>query len=157
MPASATIPAGAASVSIVVNPIDDLYADDLESVSLTLQTPPLDVQPPAYVIAATSAAQRSAGITIRDFYTAPLNRFQRALRLRFPGRYAVVPRPQDPLAPPPPNLAGWTVEASTNLENWEPIGTVDATEEVDEFVDLHAGDHGQRFYRFVPILPPPAP
>ncbi len=158
LPASVTIPTGAASVSIVVNPIDDPYQDDMESVSLTLHTPPLDVQPPAYALAATSTTQRSAGVTIRDIYVAPLNRFQRALRLRFPGRYAVVPRPQDPLAPPPPaNLVGWKVEASANLMNWEQIGTVDTTEEVDEFVDLEAADHGQRFYRFVPILTPPAP
>lgn len=156
LPTFVTIPATADRATILVNPIDDLFDDDFESVSLTLQTPPLNVEPPAYALAATSATQAAAGATIRDYYVAPLNRFQRALRIRFPGRYAAIPRPHDPL-PPPPNLAGWIVEASTNLANWEPIGTVDTSEEADEFVDLNAGDFPTRFYRFVPILTPPAP
>ena len=159
IPTSVTIPAAADRAVILVNPIDDLFDDDFESIALTLLTPPLDVEPPAYALAATSATQRSAGATIRDHYIAPLNRFERARYLRFgrlPGRFAAVLRPRDPL-PPPPNLIGWTVEASTNLTHWEPIGTVEPGQDEEEFVDLNAGNFERRYYRFVPIFTPPAP
>ena len=55
--------------------------------------------------------------------------------------------------PPPPGEAplGYKVEASTNLVNWEQIGTIGPDEESDDFVDVEAGNYESRFYRFVPL------
>ena len=165
LPGSVVIPAGADRVSIVVNPIDDLVEETIESVSLILQTPPLDVEPPAYALGASTTMQNSAGVSIRDIYVRPLNRYERARLIRFgspyPRRHFVVPRVVAPVvagspAPPPGVPTSWTVEASNDLVNWEQIGTVEPTDEVDEFVDVNAGDLENRFYRFVPV-PAPVP
>lgn len=158
------IPAGMASASVLIQPIADGLVEDIENVALTLQAP-LSSDPPAYVLGATTSLQRSGGVTIRDTYTPPLNRFERALRIRFPGRYAVVQRPPLPVesASTPVTLAAasstppaWIVEASPDLTHWEQIGVVQGGESTDEFVDIEAAKHPQRFYRFVPV-PPSAP
>jgi hypothetical protein len=160
LPGTIEIPAGSASAAVLINPIADGLTEDIESVALTLQAP-LATDPPTYVLGATTSIQRSGGVTIRDTYTPPLDRFQRALRLRYPGRYAVVQRPPLPaetaaataeapaaLTAPP---SAWNVEASPDLVHWEQIGTVQPGESTDEFVDLDAHNHPQRFYRFVPV------
>ncbi len=157
LPGSIVIPAGADRAAIVVNPIDDVVVETIESVSLILQTPPLDVEPPAYALGASTTMQNSAGVTIRDTYIAPLTRGERARFIRFgtlPRRFhVVVTRPPSP-TPAPANAPAappkYNVEASTDLVNWEQIGTVDSGEEADEFVDVNAGDFEQRFYRFLP-------
>ncbi len=160
VPSSATIPAGSAMTVIIIDPIADSLAETIESVSLTLQTPPLAVVPPPYVLGGSGTTLRSAGATIRDIYTPPLNRYERALRLRFPSRYAVIARPVMPATAPAAGLGAaaaaptsWTVEASTDLINWAEIGTVEGNEEVDEFVDVDAGDFDARFYRFRAVTP----
>ena len=161
LPGSVTIPANADRVAIVVNPIDDIVTENIESVSLTLQTPPLNVEPPPYALGASSTLQNSAGVSIRDTYVAPMTRFERARYIRFgtlPRRFHVVV--SRPPSPPPPTTApaaptGYIIEASTDLVNWEQIGTVEPTEDVDEFVDVDAGDYESRFYRFSPAPPPP--
>ena len=157
LPGTVLIPAGADRASLVVDPIDDIVEETIESVSLILQPPPLNVEPPAYALGALTTMQNSAGVSIRDFYTPPLTRYQRAWLWRH--RHFAIQRPvaavSDPLAPPPPAIpTAWTVEASTDLTNWEQIGTVEPTEEVDEFVDVNAGDYPQRFYRFSPVVTP---
>jgi hypothetical protein len=82
----------------------------------------------------------------------PLNRFQRALRLRFPGRYRTVLVPL-PVLPAP--VAGapakvWAVEASSDMVAWEVIGE---TSDPEDFADVTQGDFPQRFYRFREVTP----
>ena len=157
---SATIPAGSASVQIIVNPIADGVTETDESVALTLQPPAAGVIPPPYLLGGSIATQRSAGVSIRDVYTPPLTRYQRAWLWRH--HHFLVQRPVvAPLATTAPGAAlaaaatptAWTVEASTDLTNWEEIGTVASTEEIDEFVDVNAGDYETRYYRFRPVTP----
>ena len=146
-----------------VDPIDDLVEETIESVSLILQTPPLNVELPTYALGASTTMQNSAGVSIRDLYVRPLTRAERARLIRFGSpylrRHVVVPRivspgPVDLSAPPPPPPTAWAVEVSTDLVNWEQIGTVEPTEEVDEFVDVDADNHESRFYRFSPVVTP---
>ena len=49
----------------------------------------------------------------------------------------------------------WAVEASTDLTKWEEIGTLESIDEVDEFVDVNAGNFQSRYYRFRPITRAP--
>ena len=156
LPGVVTIAAGSTATQILVTPIDDFIEENVESVSLTLQAPPASAQPP-YTLGLGST-NLTAGIAIRDIYIPALNRYQRALRHRFPNRYVAISRPLEPnapTAPPPPGDAplGFKVEASTNLVNWEEIGTIGVDEDSDDFVDVEAGNHESRFYRFSPIMP----
>ena len=161
LPGTVTLPAGSASASIVVNPIADGLTEDPESVALTLQAPPLAALPPPYILASASATQISAGASIRDTYTPPLTRLQRVWLWRhrhFAVQRFVAPVAATAAAPPAPALpVSYTVEASTNLVDWEQIGIVDPGEDSDEFVDVNAGDFPSRFYRFREIPPPAAP
>ncbi len=162
LPTSVTFPAGSAVAQIIVDPIDDLIEESIEYVSISLQPAPPSVVPTPYALSGSNTLQRAAAVSIRDTYVRPLTRYERARLIRF-GRAVVVPRPAVPAAAAVP-VAGlaatpeasaasptsWIVEASTDLTNWQEIGTVDSTEEVDEFVDENAGDFLQRFYRFRP-------
>ena len=163
IPSSITIPAGSAIAQIVVDPIDDTVEEPIEFVSITLQPPAVTIVPQPYALSGTNTLQRTAAVSIRDTYVAPLTRYQRARLIRF-GRSAVVPRvviptaipvPATPLAAAPAAAAAapaaWIVEASNDLAHWQEIGTVDSTEELDEFVDVNAGDFAARFYRFRPV------
>ena len=166
LPLSVTIPAGSAIAQIIVDPIDDIIEESIEYVSLTLQPPVPGIVPEPYALSGANTLQRSAAVSIRDTYVRPLTRYERARLIRF-GRAAVIPRPAVPVAAAAPVAAlaaapeaaaasptSWIVEASTDLTNWQEIGTVDSTEEVDEFVDENAGDFLQRFYRFRPVTTP---
>ena len=171
LPASVTIPAGSTIAQIIVDPIDDIIEEAIEFVSLTLQPPAAGIVPAPYALSGANTLQRSAAVSIRDTYVAPLNRYQRARLIRF-GRTALIPRavvptgtvaPAAALATAPGAAAivasatSWVVEASADLSNWQEIGTVDSTEEFDEFVDVNAGDFGARFYRFRQAPPASAP
>ncbi len=154
LPGAVTIPAGNASAQIIINPIADGLTEDPESVALTLLPPSASLAPPPYVLVAASTLQSSAGASIRDTYTPPLTRYQRAWLWRH--RHLAVQRsivPSAAPAPPPVAPSSWAVEASTNLADWVQIGTVEPTEDVDEFVDVNAADFPTRFYRFREIPP----
>ena len=102
----------------------------------------------------------SAGATIREdapvVLSHPLNRFERALRLRFPSRYRVViiPLPVlpvgDPATAPGAPAKIWAVEASSDLVVWEELGE---TDDPEDFADVTQGDFPQRFYRFREVTP----
>ncbi len=117
------------------------------------------VFPPPYLLGGPGLNVASAGATSREdapTLTRPLNRFERARRLRFPGRYRIVPLPVLPLPtlPAEPVVAkAWAVEASSDFVVWQEVGQ---TEDPEEFVDVDAGDAPQRYYRFREI-PPLAP
>lgn len=157
LPGTVTIPAGSASAQIVVNPIADGIAEEPESIALTLQRPPLEVSPVPYVLASSSTTQVSAGASIRDSYTTPLTRMQRLWLWRhrhFAVQRAITPVAADAPPPAPAAPVSYAVEASVDLVDWEQIGTFDPGEDTDEFVDVNAGDFGNRFYRFRPLTDP---
>ena len=166
LPGTVTIPAGSPRIQIIVDPIADGIVEPNESVSLTLLSPPLEVEPPPYVLGSSTTTHSSAGVSIRDTYLFPGHPFQtrrdRIAYLRHLHRvHAIIPRPvvaaADPVAAPPPAVpTTWAVDASTDLMNWEEIGTVEPSDTSEEFVDVNAGDFESRFYRYRP-LPAAAP
>ena len=154
LPAFVTIPAGSASVPIVINPYVGATGVP-ETVSITLNLPVLIGGVPPYLLGNTPTMQRSAGISIIDrpyISSFPLSPRQRIVYRRL--HHAILALPPPP-PPPPPALAAaaapptvWIVEASSDLANWEEVGTTDPSGEAGDFVDVNAGDYPQRFYRF---------
>lgn len=157
LPGFVTFPVGVNFANITVIPyLDGETNEPDETVIVTLELPPSDVLPPPYLIGGSNNMVLSAGATIReDALTVPpvhLNRYQRALRIRYPSRYrtVIVPLPVLP-APAPGALAKiWAVEASSDLVTWEVIGE---TEDPEDFADVSQGDFPQRFYRFREVPP----
>src|SRR5439155_25455970 len=43
------------------------------------------------------------------------------------------------------------IQASTNMDSWEDIGTIKTSEDSAEFRDLNAAQHSHRFYRLKQI------
>ena len=166
LPGFVTIPAGAASVIILVNPyagsVGSLFWNPVETVVITLLPSPADNPQVPYFLGTTANQPLIGGISILDHLD--LSPKQRALLIR--RRQLVIPIPPvRPPVPPPPGLAAaavvaapdvFAVEASADLVNWEFIGTTDPTGQGGDFVDVNAGDYAQRFYRFR-LLPPAAP
>ncbi len=164
LPGFATLAAGVRAATITIIPyLDNELNEPDESVIVTLQPPSSSVSPPPYLLGSVGGMD-TAGATIREdapvVVNPPLNRFQRALRHRYPGRYrtVIVPLPTLPaISPAATPAAGsaavvvtWAVEASTDLANWSEIGQ---TQDPEEFVDVDAGDAPQRFYRFRQVTP----
>lgn len=157
LPGIVTIPVGASYATITVIPyLDGETNEPDETVVLTLALPDLDVFPPRYLLGGAGPLVASAGATIREDAPprGPIDRFERARRLRFPGRYRIVPLPVLPMVDPaqPAAARAWAVEASSDLLGWEVIGE---TEDPEEFVDVEPGDLPQRFYRFRALAPVP--
>ena len=156
LPGVVTLPVGASYAAITVIPyLDGETNEPDETVVLTLLSPPSDIFPPSYLLGGNGPLTASAGATIREDApppSRPLDRLERALRLRFPSRYRIVPLPVLPVVDPgqPAPLKVWAVEASNDLHAWQEIGE---TEDSEEFVDVNPGDSAQRFYRFREILP----
>ena len=154
LPGTVTIPAGSPRMSIVIDPILDAVAETGESVGITIEPPPSGITPPPYVVGASSTMQRSAGIGILE--RRPLTPRARAFYFRRQYHGIIpLPVPVAPAAAPAPPVAGavatptvWMVEASTDLVNWEEIGTTDPSGEAGDFVDVNAGNYDSRFYRF---------
>ena len=161
LPGFVTLPAGAASMSILIDPypgsIGSTFYNPVETVSLSLQPAPAGVSPVPYFIGTSATQPSTGGVYILDHLD--LSPKQRALILR--RRHLVVPIP--PVRPAPALVAGkgvaaaaaapqvWAVEASTDLVNWEFIGNTDPSGENGDFVDVSAGDFPARFYRFRPL------
>jgi len=145
---------GARIANIVIIPYLDQETEPDESVVVTLQSPDPTVFPPPYVLGSSGSLVTSAGATIREDAppTGPIDRFERARRLRFPGRYRIVPLPVLPAAPAEPATAPviWAVEASSDFVVWEEVGE---TEDLEEFLDVNPGAESQRFYRFREVTP----
>jgi hypothetical protein len=145
LPGYVTIAAGSSSAVILIEPIADGAAEPVETVGLTLQTPPPDIFPPPYVLSAGPALRHAAGVSIRDrvLPTDGLSSRGGCVWLQGCG-HAIVPLPA-PVAVANGVSTTWTIEASPDLRNWEEIGVA---EDPQEFVDVNAGDASVRFYRF---------
>ena len=157
LPGFVTFPAGVSFANITVIPyLDGETNEPDETVIVTLELPPLDVLPPPYLIGGSNNMGISAGATIReDALLVPpvhLNRYKRALRIRYPSRYRTVIIPLPVLPAPAPGAPAkiWAVEASSDLVTWEEIGE---TEDPEDFADVSEGDFPQRFYRFREVPP----
>ena len=118
---------GTTEAIIEVNPIHDLLIENTETATMSLYTPPF--------IGFPEGGFNGWDPGTFGFYygTSPS---------------ATVSILDIDTAPPV-----WTVEASTDLVNWEVIGTTDPSGESGDFVDVSVGDFPSRFYRFVPIAP----
>jgi hypothetical protein len=157
LPGFVTFPPGVHFATITIIPyLDGETNEPDETVIVTLETPSSGVLPPPYLLGGSGDMVSSAGAIIREdapiVVHPPLNRFQRALRLRFPGRYRTVLVPL-PVLPAP--VAGapakvWAVEASSDMVAWEVIGE---TSDPEDFADVTQGDFPQRFYRFREVTP----
>ena len=166
LPGVANFASGAWAANLTVIPyIDGETNEPDETVIITLARPAVDVFPPPYLLGGTGTMLGTAAATIREDappVTRPLDRFERARRLRFPGRYRLVPLPTLPVVTvaSTPAVPGdtntlvttvtWAVEASSDFKTWEEIGV---TEDPEEFVDVSPTDAPQRFYRFRQVLP----
>jgi hypothetical protein len=154
LPGFVSFPVGGRFVNLTIIPyLDGETNEPDETVVITLQPPPAGVFPPPYVLGSTGARIASAGATIREDAPprGPIDRFERARRLRFPSRYRIVPLPVLPTnAPAAPAPMIWAVEASSDFVAWEELGE---TEDPEEFLDVNAGDASQRFYRFREVPP----
>ena len=157
LPGTVTIPAGSPRITILIDPIADNIVEIGETVGITIEPPPQSGSPPAYLIGSTFIQPRSAGIRILD--QRPISAQARAFYFRRQ-YHGILPLPVvTASAPPPPGAVAavasapalWSVEASTDLLNWETIGTTDPSGEGGDFVDMDAGNYGQRFYRFRPV------
>ncbi len=156
LPGVITIPAGSAQATILVNPYTG-FSGQPETVSIALNPPPTNVFPPAYAITSTALTPSVAAIYIVNSLT--LSPKQRQLILRRHHLLIPIPPVLPPTTAPAPALAGaaapaptiYAVEASTNLIDWEEIGTTDPSGEGGDFVDVNAGDFPSRFYRFRPL------
>ena len=159
LPGFVTLPPGVIFATITIIPYLDTETEPDENVIVTLHLPPSDVLPPPYLIGGSNNMVLSAGATIREdapiVVNPPLNRYQRALRHRFPSRYrtVIVPLPVLPAPAPGTPAKIWAVEASSDMVAWEEIGE---TQDPEDFADVSQGDFPQRFYRFreVPLVTP---
>jgi hypothetical protein len=153
LPGTVTIPGGSPRASILIDPYLDAIAETGESVGITIEPPSPAVSPPPYVVGTSSTMQRSAGISILERF--PISAKARAFHFRRQHHGIIpLPTPSAPtagvaLAAAP--LIVWTVEASTDLVNWDEIGTTDPSGEYGNFVDVNAGNFDSRFYRFRPL------
>jgi len=167
LPNSVTFSNGVSFQQLTVIPyLDGETNEPDETVIFTLAQPSASVFPPPYLLGATGLAVNTAAVTIREDAIPlgpPRDRFERARRLRFPGRYRIVPLPTLPAVPAVAatpasgtnqttltTTVTWAVEASSDLKNWEEIGV---TEDLEEFVDVTETDAPQRFYRFRQVIP----
>ncbi len=165
IPNTMTIPAGSASATILIDPIPPATGIT-ETVSIALNAAPLVGGVPSYAIGNSIAMPRSGGIAIIDRPRILSTNIPAKLRALIRRRHHLVlplPITQAPAAPPPalgdvvatPSV--WTVEASTDLVNWQDIGTTDPSGEAGDFVDVNAGDYASRFYRFREVPPAVVP
>ncbi len=148
LPSSVSIPAGALSATIVVDPIADGIIENIEIVVLTLEPPPSNVSPVPYVISTAITNSRSAGVSIRDVPPPGFGLSPRQIIVarRLGHLHPIVPVPVPSVPPPPGAPINWAVEASSDLTVWEEIGR---TTDPSEFVDVTADEAtAQRFYRF---------
>ena len=135
-----TIPAGERTAKIMINPMDDLLPEPLETVvvallaPLTLSTAPL----PGYVV----GFPRSAAAVIVD------NDQPRPPCLNLPDGIMHICRPAT-------NGFCYRLEASRNLVEWIAICTNRVTDGAMHFVDPETKDTRHRFYRMLPEANPP--
>ncbi len=103
LPGVITIPAGSAQATILVNPYT-AYSFQPETVSISLNSRPTNVFPPAYAIISTATMPSVAAVYIVD--SLSLSPKQRQLILR--RRHLIIPTPPipPPVAAPAPALTG---------------------------------------------------
>lgn len=137
LPGSVTLPAGQSSASIVIDPLPSLESKGarVRMVKLILLPAPFtDANPPAYLVGRFDEA--SAII------------LERGPRVRTTG-----PLAEDVFEVVLPAAAAtstYRVEASTNLVDWEVVGSCDATEHGVQFLDPNVAGSTARFYRARP-------
>lgn len=151
LPGAVTFAPGVRSVTLTIIPYLDNETEPDETVVLRLLPPADNLYPPPYVLGSSGPMVTSAGATIREDAppTGPIDRFERARRLRFPGRYRIVPLPV--LPEPAAARLIWAVEASSDFTVWTEIGE---TEDPEEFLDVDVGTDSSRFYRFREVTVP---
>jgi hypothetical protein len=131
-----TIPAGARSARILIVPIEDGLAEDTETVVLELA--PSTTDPPSYVI---GRSHRAAAIITDNDAPAPQTMAMAG------GLFHVCVPAQDG--------EYYSIEASSNLIDWEPLGPGTVSDGAIHFVDPDVQALPYRFYRAVQGSGPP--
>jgi hypothetical protein len=133
LPGSVTIPASRHTAVITVSPLDDQSSNLVETVVLTLQTPPVSGSAlPTYAVGRPYKA--AAVIVDRNLQGPASHPLQGGLFQ---------------LGLPVAN-GSWRVDMSTDLINWQPVSTSVVTGGTLQFVDPDAAGAPTRFYRAVP-------
>ena len=136
LPGAVTIPAGERIAMIAVVPLDDGPPDITSTVILKL-TPSTNA-PSDYIL---GFPRRAAAIIVDGNFPRPVA--------------ALLPDGCFHLGASGPDGAWFSVEYSTDLQNWTPICTNQVVNGAIDFVDPDAPGIQNRFYRAVPMLNPP--
>ena len=133
LPDRITIAAGHRAARIEVIPIEDSVPERMETVVLSLQTPPAtSSEAPAYII---GWARRAAAIIVDNDQPRPPC-------LRLPDGLFHVCHPGT-------NGHNFTLRGSSDLINWTVLCTNTVTEGAVHFVDPDAPDFNRRFYQVI--------
>ena len=136
LPGFVTIPAGERRAFITIVPIDDGPPDVNKTVVLTL-TPSTNA-PPDYLL---GFPRRAAAIIIDQGPCLATG---------------LLPDGCFHLTAPGPDAAWFSIEYSTNMNDWTPICTNQVINGSIDFVDPDAQSNPSRFYRAVPLDNPPS-
>ncbi|HKQ40239.1 MAG TPA: Calx-beta domain-containing protein, partial [Verrucomicrobiae bacterium] len=134
LPEVAEIPAGQRSARIVIVPIDDQLAENLESAIICLRPSPLANLLSDYVVGQPG----QAGAVIADNDTPPV----RCIALS-DGVFH--------LCQPAADGQCFRIEGSTDLQQWTVLGTVAALDGAVRYVDPQGLAYERRFYRAIPV------
>jgi len=128
IPSSVTIPAGRRSASILVTPIDDRRDEPVETVILRLEEAAL------YNVGRWN---RAGAIVVDNDRPrpGPICLTDRNFHVRLEGA----------------NGAGYRLEISSDLVNWETLEPNMVSDDAIHFVDPEASELGARFYRVLPV------
>jgi len=142
LPGSVTIPAGRRFALITVVPLDDIDPTtrrfDTVIVALTPPPPTANPLPPPYIVGWPGKAE---AIILEDY--------------DLPGpRTGMMKDNTFHIAWPGTNGSNYSVEVSTDLQTWLPVGTNVVMKGSIHFADPETGSYSNRYYRVVPAGPP---
>ena len=142
LPGFVTIPAGEKFALITVVPLDDIDPTtrrfDTVIVALTPPPPTANPLPPPYIVGWPGKAE---AIILEDY--------------DLPGPHTGMMKDKTfHLAWPGTNGANYSVEVSSDLQTWVPVGTNVVMKGSIQFADPETGSYSNRYYRVVPTGPP---
>jgi hypothetical protein len=135
LPGSATIPAGHYTASVVIDPLlpASIQGRRVQTVTLTVQAPPTTtVNPPTYLV---SRSKQATAVIVDSGGGNSSGRLGNGFM------HVVLSVPQ---------AAGYQLQVSGDLTNWNAVGSVNVTQGALQYVDPDSTNTPARFYRAVP-------